>query len=267
VANQMFQRPKCDAQFFKDPRSIPYGVRMLVPEQIEDNNARFWFIPKTLPLNQLAEGACVGYGWSGELAVHPIEIPVWAEFARGLYFGAVSIDKQEGRFFEEGATVIAGAKAAKKAGHISGYHACFGMKEMTDALRVKGPVVIGIPWYEGMYQTEPSGLIRVSGSLAGGHCLLVVGYIPKSILLKRGFLSKTDQQAQEIVKAFGTSVYVLLNSWGPTFGKSGIGYMREPDMERLLIQEEGEAYIATDIRPAPKPPYWWQRLLREMRLS
>ena len=60
MVNQMFQRPKCDAQFFKDPRSIPYGIRMLVPEQIEDNNARFWFIPKTLPLNQFPKH---GSGW------------------------------------------------------------------------------------------------------------------------------------------------------------------------------------------------------------
>lgn len=239
---------------------------MLVPEQPEHEKARFWVIPKTLPLNQLAEGACVGFGWSGELAVHPIEIPVWNEFARGLQAGAVAIDKQEGRFFEEGATIIAGAKSAKKMGQITGYHACFGMKEFTDALVVKGPVVLGIPWYEGMYRTEPSGLIRVSGALAGGHCILATGYIPKSILLKRA-ITKADKAAQEIVKAFGTSVYQLLNSWGPDYGLRGVGYMREPDMERLLIQEEGEAYIATDVRPAPKPPRLWQRIWREMQLS
>lgn len=266
MARQMFQRPKCDAQFFKDPRSIPYGIRMLVPEQPEADKAQFWFIPKTLPINQLAEGACVGFGWAGELAVHPIEIPVWNGFAKGLYQGAVNIDKAEGRFFEDGATIIAGAKAAKKAGHISGYHACFGMKEFTDALRVKGPVVLGIPWYDGMYQTEESGLIRVSGALAGGHCLLATGYIPKSIMYKRA-VTRADQMAQALVKAFGTSLYQVLNSWGPDFGLNGVGYVREPDMERLLIQEKGEAYIATDIRPAPKPPHWWQRIAREMRLS
>lgn len=257
---------KLDAQFYKDPRSRAYGIRMLVPEQPEHENARFWYKPPILPLDQLAEGACVGFGWAGELSVHPIEIPVWDGFARGLYNGARDIDIAEGRFFDEGATVIAGAKAAKKAGHITGYHACFGMKEFTDALVMKGPVVVGIPWYDGMYQTEPSGLIRVNGSLAGGHCLLATGYIPYAILKKRA-RTRTDHDAQEMVRAFGSSVYQLLNSWGPTYGLRGVGYMREAEMKRLLIDEEGETYIATDVRPAPKPPPWWQRVWREMRLS
>jgi len=238
---QPFQRPKVDAHLWKDSRSRSYGVsgRGIVG----DWKKTLWLPPRlsSLPLNQQNEGACVGFGWSAELQVPPVEIPVHNQFARNLYMGARDIDRREGRFYQEGATVLAGAKYCRSRGWISEFLWHFTLGELKDSLCYRGPVVWGIPWYDGMYQTDQNGRIRVNGALAGGHCILNIGYWPAHPL-------------------FG-NCFVLLNSWGNTWGINGIGYLPEPEAEQLLIREQGEMCIASDIVPQPKVP-WWRRVMK-----
>lgn len=242
---QPFMLPKTDAILWKDDRSRSYGVRRRLTASGPPKKT-IWLPPKSslLPLDQGQEGECVGYGWSGELQVPPVEIPVHKAFAHAFYLGARGIDQSEGRFFPEGATVIAGAKYAKKRGWISEFEWCFGMLDLQDTVTTRGPVVLGIPWKAGMYQTDADGRVWVSGESVGGHCILCIGYWPNHPL-------------------WG-NVYVLLNSWGKTWGVNGIGYIRENDLRRLLIDERGEACIARDIVPQPKVP-WWQKVVKSFR--
>jgi hypothetical protein len=114
------------------------------------------------------------------------------------------------------------------------------MMDLQDTVCTKGPVVLGIPWYSGMYSTGPGGQIWVNGELAGGHCILCIGYWPNH-------------------PQFG-NCYVLLNSWGRTWGINGVGYMIESDMRRLLVTEQGEACIARDIAPKPVVP-WYRKVI------
>ena len=241
---QQFQRPKVDARLFKDHRSRAYGIRPALPPVTAARREKTLWLPppkSSLPLDQGSEGECVGFGWAAELQVPPVEIPVHNQFARNFYAGARSIDREEGRIYQEsGATVLAGAKLAKRMGWISEYRWCFGMEDLIDTLCNKGPVVLGINWYAGMYSTDVAGRVWVNGELVGGHCILCIGYWPNH-------------------PQFG-NCFPLLNSWGKSWGNAGIGYLTETDMRRLLIHEQGEACIPTDIAPKPKLSFW-QRLI------
>lgn len=238
---QPFQLPKLDAKLWKDPQSRAYGIRPLLAGT-DTQPKTIWAPPKNslLPLDQGNEGACVGFGWSGELQVPPVEIPVHNQFARNFFDGAQRIDQAEGRYYPNGATVLAGAKFAKKMNWISEYRWCFGMEDLIDSLCHRGPVVLGINWYAGMYSTDVDHRVWVNGELVGGHCILCVGWWPRH-------------------PKFG-NCFLLLNSWGKMWGDNGIGYVAESDMRLLLINEQGEACIARDIAPKPRIP-WWSRLI------
>jgi hypothetical protein len=242
---QQFQLPKADAILWKDNRSRAYGIRPLLTVTAAPKKT-IWLPPKGshLPLDQGQEGECVGYGWSAELQVPPVEIPVHKQFARNFYLGARQIDRQNGRFFAEGATVLAGGMHAIRMGWVREIRWCFGMMDLQDTVTTRGPVVIAIPWKAGMFQTDADGRVWVNGETVGAHCLLVIGYWPNHPL-------------------FG-NCYVVLNSYGKRWGVNGIGYILESDMRRLLIDEQGEACIATDIMPQPKR-HWWQKALASFK--
>jgi hypothetical protein len=185
----------------------------------------------------------VGFGWSAELAVHPVSLNVSTQFARNVYLGAREIDRQAGYNFPEGATVLAGAKYAQAQGWISEYRWAFGIDDVIDTLVGKGPIVLGVNWYDGMYATERDGRVRINGPLMGGHCILATGYWPNH-------------------PVWGGNWIQWVNSWGPMYGIRGVGYIRDTDLARLL-QEDGEACVATDIAPVIRYP-WWHKVLRAM---
>jgi hypothetical protein len=224
---QQFERPKLDRRVAFDPRSRAYGISPYVAGT--PLKKTLWEIPRQLPLNQGTEGACVGFGWSALLGVGPIFNVATNRFAQQFYEDARAEDKRNGVDFAEGASVLAGARVAKKRGLISGYKWAFGIQDVVNTICAKGPVVLGIPWFDGMYETDSRGLVSVNGSLVGGHCITATGYWPNH-------------------PVFGGNVIQWINSWGPGYGLRGIGYIREMELSYLLSQE-GEAVIADEIAP------------------
>lgn len=178
----------------------------------------------------------MGFGWSGQMAVGPIMNPADNAYARQYYADAQELDRSEGRAFAEGATVLAGAKVAQDRGLITGYKWAFGIQDVIDSLVAKGPVVLGLNWYDGMYETGPEGRVAVNGPLVGGHCILATGFVLNH-------------------KTWGGNWIRWTNSWGPTYGVNGNGYIREMDLAALLAQD-GEAVIADEIAPVVKRPWW-----------
>jgi hypothetical protein len=138
-----------------------------------------------------------------------------------------------GNDWPEGASMLAGAKALKNGGKISAYRWAFGIVDVLDTLSEIGPVVLGINWYSGMYQTRTDGLVNVDGNLVGGHCIVANGYWPAH-------------------PKFG-DVVVWTNSWGRSYGLNGVGFIRVSDLADLL-EEQGEAAIVVDVAPAQPPP-------------
>lgn len=220
--------PVLDRIPFQDDRSRGFGVARVLKSAVPVRRKRVW-TPRSTPLDQGREGACVAFGWSGELAATPQRHIVDDASALRLYERVRAQDRAMGNNFSAGATVLAGAKACKADGTITAYHWAFGLNDVIAALVSKGPVILGINWYESMYETEAGGLVRVGGQLVGGHCIMANGFWPN------------HPQHGDVV--------VWTNSWGKDYGINGTGFIRTADLE-LLLHEQGEACVPTDARPA-----------------
>lgn len=208
------------AQF--DERSRDYRIRDLVQDQ--PLVSKTWSLSKYL--NQGQEGACVGFGYSHELAAQPDVVKgVTNQTAKGLYWQAQKLDDWPGGSYPgntdeyyEGTSVLAGAKAATANGYYAGYTWAFSEEDVALAIANIGPVVIGINWYDGMFNPDENGFLNPTGNLAGGHCTLLKGV-----------------NAEE-------DYYVLHNSWGKSWGDKGTAKLSRDSLVSLLKQD-GEACL------------------------
>lgn len=217
-----------DWKSYHDPRSKEYGIRKLFGAKRIVPTKTLW--EEGIVLDQGNEGACVGFAWTGELLAEPAAPQEQPSFkyannlAIAFYKDAQKVDEWFGENYE-GTSVLAGAKIMKERGLIGEYRWCFNINDIRDAVITEGPVVIGIPWYDGMYDTDQYGVIRPIGQRVGGHAILVSGYDPA---LKIG--SSTEEY------------FRLRNSWGDGYGNGGSGWIRRKDLEKLL-KEDGEACV------------------------
>lgn len=212
-----------------DPRSKNFPVAAVLRTSIRRRN-KLWHVGPIL--DQAAEGACVGFGWTAEALARPVAARLGLmkaatprdpqEFARYVYRTAQKNDEWAGEDYE-GTSVLAGAKVMQRVGLIRQYRWAFNVEQVADAVLANGPVVIGVPWYEGMYEA-PNGVLKVRGSLVGGHCLLVVGYRVKDYRLG------------------GEDGFVLQNSWGESWGDKGLAIIKKSDLA-LLLKDDGEACV------------------------
>jgi hypothetical protein len=212
-----------------DQRSRSFGVR----QRLTGSAPLTDVLLSTGPvLNQGAEGACVGFGSADAANVLALlRAPGTPQLldsgdALELYRLAQKLDQVPGEDYE-GSSVLGGMKAGLQRGLWGGYLWAFGTRDIAQALLQRhGPVVIGVPWYEGLYETGPRGVVRLGGALVGGHCLAVVG------------LQLTGPNGEPGVH------FVWQNSWGPSYGDEGLGYIANRDLAALLRQQ-GEAAIPT----------------------
>lgn len=184
--------------------------------------------------DQGREGACVGHGVTLDLISSPRPDPYAtdtkaSEYAQSLYKRAQVLDPWAGEAYE-GTSVDAGMKVARERGFIESWRWLTTVQQIRDALISKGPVVLGIPWYEEMYETRPSGLVHVGGSVVGGHCITLVGYHPSMRIRGEGWFDRYE-------------VFKWQNSWGRDYGLNGIGYITVGDLATLL-NDDGEAALA-----------------------
>lgn len=236
-----------------DPESRNYAIRALprlASKSLTRPRNKDWRPGFTL--NQFNEGACVGFGCTGEALATPVAVdlkrvarasaffrpeevadigneanlgPAMGNtFARSLYHRAQQIDEWAGEDYS-GTSVNAGMKALRELGLAREWRWCFGIQDIRDALMAIGPVVIGIPWLEGMYEA-PGGILTPTGPEVGGHCGLVYGYRLPGVIFP-------DEAA-----------YHFRNSWGNEWGNDGSAWIRESDLVKLLAQW-GEAAVVT----------------------
>ncbi len=212
-----------------DEESKNYPVRGILKKRVPRKNV-LWVAGPIL--DQKAEGACVGFGWTAEalatpfvvnLKTIPFKVPKTPQpFARYVYSSAKTIDEYPGEDYE-GTSVLAGAKVMQGLRTIESYSWAFSVDDVIDALIQKGPVVLGINWYDGMYEA-PNGILSVTGDHVGGHCILAIGYTKSS------------------AKFNGDPSITLQNSWGKRWGISGLAEISVKDLQRLL-SEQGEACV------------------------
>lgn len=193
-----------------------------------------WWSPGYPVLDQGQEGACVGFGCTGEAMASPARVKPWMtdtglplseapiRAAQKVYRRAKEIDEWEGVDYE-GTSVRAGMLVGRERGWWTGFRWAFSMLELRAALE-EGPVVIGVEWFDSMYETGPFGDVTVSGPSVGGHCLVITGYSPNY----RGRGPR----------------YRWRNSWGSEYGVHGNGYIRPELLDRVLFKAGGEAAVA-----------------------
>jgi len=177
-------------------------------------------------LDQGNEGSCVGHAMAHELIGRPVEVKgINGKTAKEqIYWEAQKIDPWEGGSYPgadpryEGTSVLAGINILKRLGYVQEYRWAFGLQDLILAVGYKGPAVLGIPWYQGMFNVLPCGHVHVTGQVAGGHAILCKG------------VSVTKR------------TFTLHNSWGSAWGNGGDALISWDEMDKLL-QEWGEAVI------------------------
>lgn len=207
---------------------------------IEEKPLRSGYWSCETVLDQGAEGACVGFGWSAELAAKPKIVAVDNEFARIIYHRAQQLDDYVGENYE-GTSVLAGAKAIMEHTNSMGkplieeYRWAFGAEDVLRVVAHRGPVVLGINWYSNMYQPDDRHYIHAEGDIVGGHCILLNGTeLVELDPSKPLTMDNLDRDASRVI---------LHNSWGVDWGINGEAMLSVTDLFTLLDEQGGEACI------------------------
>jgi hypothetical protein len=175
-------------------------------------------------LDQGQIGACTGNAGIGNINTSPflLNSKVYSPDEAGalkLYSAAEKIDGGAGYPPEdEGSSGLSIAKALLKAGLISSYSHCFTLNATLKAI-TKYPVIIGINWYQDMFNPDPDGRCHITGALAGGH----------------------EVEARQIVVEKGQLWFD--NSWNNTWGVAGRFYLTWKDFEELLVNQKGDVIV------------------------
>jgi hypothetical protein len=222
------QDPRLDRLVFFDERSRGFPVRAVISAQAVPRSFT-WVVGQHLDQGNL--GACPGMSVTHELMSRPVAVPnLTDQFAIELYWDAQRIDSWPGGSyasaspFYEGTAVIFAVKVAQDRGYYVSYRWCFSETDLALAVSYKGPVILGIPWYEGMMTPDATGFVRPTGNIVGGHAILCYG-----------------------LELSGDGYYKLWNSWGPLWADNGSCYVSRADLARLL-SEDGEACVPVGRR-------------------
>jgi hypothetical protein len=225
----------------RDERSRNFSVAALdLPTELR---SKTWGVPGT-KLDQGTEGACVGFGVTHELIAYPMSnLGLTNKFAREqIYWEAQRKDPWAGGSYPgatpvyEGTSVLSGIKVAKSLGYFGGYRWCFTIDDLCRTLAWEGPVVIGIDWLSGMDNVRPSGRVIPSGSVRGGHCVVLTG------------ITLHPRLAGE------PSIPMLRgrNSWGEYWGRGGDFFVAVEDFENKLMSG-ADMVIPVDRKKLPLP--------------
>jgi len=204
--------PRLDRLPEWDDRNLDYPIRTAIPSTFP-TVGRGWSVRTWL--DQGREGACVGFAWAHELAALPNRVPSNDAAARFIYHEAQKIDQWAGED-HVGTSVLAGAKVVKNLGHMREYRWARSVREIVMAVCYEGPVIMGTPWYDGMYRPDDQGFLHPEGDVVGGHA-----YLLSSVSVAKRY--------------FG-----IWNSWGEDWGDRGRAKITWDDMETLF---DGDACV------------------------
>ena len=127
------------------------------------------------PFDQGDVGSCTGNAMAGVMMTDPFydaqRIPFTEDDAVVIYERATRLDRIPGHYppDDTGSSGLAVAKAAARANWIHSYRHTFTLHGALLAL-THGPVLLGIPWYDG-FDTPigASALLEIGGDVRGGH--------------------------------------------------------------------------------------------------
>lgn len=220
--------PRLGRRYQEDSRNKNFPICAMLPRKAyEVPRNKIWRCQQYL--NQGIEGSCVGHGFAHELIARPFPIQkITHASAVRIYKEAQKLDDWPGESYE-GTSVLAGVKALQQLypGTIESYRWAFDINDIVATLGYHGPIVIGVNWYQGFYSPDVDGIIHATGDVVGGHCLLMRGVDVKK------------------------SLFLLHNSWGHHWGKSGTCFISFDDLQ-TLIGDRGDFCI-------PVHRGWWRK--------
>jgi hypothetical protein len=199
-----------------DPRSRSFAFAAPEPMPLRDVS---W---KRLvgPYDQGDLGSCTANALCGALSTYPFKHHFSSQKnIVKVYSRATWIDDFDGHYKPDdtGSSGLAVAKVALERGWISRYEHAFSFDAMLQALMV-GPVIVGTAWHEDMFRPDPSGRVRPTGAVVGGHEWEIYG-----------------------VDTFNRLLWAW-NSWSKGWGIGGRFNIGWDDM-RALLADDGDCTI------------------------
>jgi hypothetical protein len=177
-------------------------------------------------LDQASEGSCVGMGCAGAVAAEPSSRSgVTFSYAVNWYRRAQRLDVWPGERYS-GTSVLAGCLVGRERKLWAGFRWAKNPAELAAGLQNPdlGPAIIGVQWSEQLYETDELGVLR-AGELNPdmGHCVLVVGYVPAPEHVADELWTDLEElELRDAVESLTEPSFLILNSWGRTFGRNGL---------------------------------------------
>lgn len=244
--------PRLGRVYEEDLNSLKYLVRQSpieAPPARRNPRSQKWDID--IWLDQGMEGACVGFGYSHDLAAMPVPVEELTNpYAQKLYYRIQKEDPWMGGAypgaypFYEGTSVLTGAKVCKDLGYYTEYRWALDAKDIAEGIAYEGPGIFGLNWYTGMFDVDERGFIHPTGRVEGGHCLIATDI---HIKYKRPWMAWIAKHAWFMrhhdlwdYVDMDNSYIVLHNSWGPTWGVNGKAKLTLSELE-FLMEQQGEA--------------------------
>ena len=243
----MTSTPGLGRQLFHDPRSIQpkFLVRnhRAAISSTQTPRSYTWGLAEEHVLNQLSTPRCVGYSGAHEIAARPSVYPVTAATGDNVYLTAQRIDRAEGRHWEEGASILAGAKALRELGFLKTFRWAKSAFEFAVGVSRIGPGWLGVDWTDEMFEPDADGYIWPNGTTQGGHAVLDRAY--------RTPASRTTYRRPSA--PFSNGRHTIQNSWGPSWGgrgtiklgraPKGCAFMTDEALQSLLDRPYADACI------------------------
>lgn len=157
---------------------------------------------------------CVGFtglDWGNCL---PIDDQWPNDMGHTIYYECKVIDGEPKA--EDGSDSRSLCKALQARGRVGAYAFATDVATIRAYVRQHGPVGIGIPWDQSMFNPDADGYVKPDGDEAGGHELMISGHLP-------GGKGATKDAS-----------FVVPNHWGTSWADGGVCYMTETDLQSLL---------------------------------
>lgn len=229
-------------QQHQDPRSLNFLVAAH-PKAVASPTPRSytWGLPTSQMRAQGDTPRCVGYTCAHEIAARPSVHTISASAGDEMYVRVQAIDRREGRYWEEGASILAGVKALREMGFVLDFRWALSVEELAVGVSRIGPALLGVDWTEDMMEPDPDGYIWPTGEEIGGHAVLDRGY---------RMASKKLRWPQHGGR------HLIQNSWGLEWGgrggaPPGCAFITDEALRMLLSRPYADACIPT-IRSTPR---------------
>lgn len=129
-------------------------------------------------LDQGALGSCTGNAIAHCLSTHPFDLRLLESDAVAIYSRATKIDPYSGTYppTDTGSNGASAWHAAVDLGyHRGGFYPVDSLEGLQEALQGV-PCALGTDWYEGFFDPAQCGEMSISGRVAGGHEIAIVGW-------------------------------------------------------------------------------------------